>query len=422
MFSEVRAAESDGASSFSHSPQSQKLLHLGLEWFEDRAGGLEKYQHEICQAHARMGIDVTAWVQGKQCRSTTHTAYQLRTYADPDEQRSSKHRKLRAFAKERSAKNDFTLVSHHASASHVLLPYVRHTPHVVHFQGPWADEAAVEGAPWWKTHLQRRQEKAVYHSADRIITLSHAFADLVVQRYGVRADRVRVVPGAIDSRTADPGFSRREARERLGWPTDRPILLSVRRLVRRVGVDRLVAAVAKIASRHPDLLVLIGGTGPLQQELAAMIERRGLSAQVRLLGFVADGDLSTAYAAADYSIVPTQALEGFGLVTLESMAAGTPAIVTPVGSLPEVMRPLSDALVLPGPAVEEIAEGLDTILSGQVALPSDAQCRDYVRDHYDWSVIAPRVLEVYQQATAGHCVPKGQRQQRPGQAFRSFGE
>ena len=294
---------------------------------------------------------------------------------------------------------EFTLVSHHASVSSALVPRLSDVPHVVHFQGPWADEAAIEGAPRWKTFLQRRAERKAYHSADRIITLSDAFAKLIVERYGVSPDVVRVVPGAIDAAAADPGISRSEARQRLGWPLNRPILISIRRLVKRVGIDVLIEATRQLVAKHPDLLVLIGGTGPLHGELAAAIERYGLAQNVRLLGFIPDQQLSTAYAAADYSIVPTQALEGFGLVTLESMATGTPAIVTPVGSLPEVCGPLCESLVLPGKTAQAMAEAIDEILRGQTKLPNAAACRRYVRENYDWGVIAPKVLAVYEAAS-----------------------
>ncbi|MFN9942722.1 MAG: glycosyltransferase, partial [bacterium] len=95
-----------------------------------------------------------------------------------------------------------------------------------------------------------------------------------------------------------------------------------------MGVDVLVAAVDQLfrnsPGRYGDLLVLIGGTGPLREELEQQINERKLEDYVQLLGFVPDEKLSTAYRAANTSIVPTQALEGFGLVMLESMAAGTP--------------------------------------------------------------------------------------------------
>lgn len=373
----------------------ERFIHLGLGWIGDRGGGLERYQDGICRAHALMGHRVEAWVQSR-IPIEPDVGYSVKAYASPTQSRGEKLRKLRALANEFFTKPDFSFVSHHASVSSSLVGKLRGIPHIVHFQGPWADEAAVEGTPRWKTWLQQRAERKAYRSADRIITLSEAFARLVVDRYEVNPDRVRVVPGGIDSAKADPGLTRREARERLCWPTDRQIVLSVRRLVRRVGIDVLIEAAKEVVRYHSDLLLLIGGTGPLQREFESRIKELGLEEHVRLLGFIPDRDLPIVYAGADYSIVPTQSLEGFGLVTIESMAAGTPSIVTPVGSLPEILSPLSMGLVLGGHRQDDIAKGLIAILNGDTRTPSECCCRKYVRENYDWAVIGPKVLRVYQ--------------------------
>ncbi len=379
------------------SDRRERFVHLGLGWLGDRGGGLERYQHGICTTHASMGVDVTAWVQSR-TGITNNPNYEVVAFASQEDRRRDRLAKLRRLASEQFASDPCLLVSHHASVSAALAGILVNRPHVVHFQGPWADEAAVEGASWWKTSIQRRHERIAYHSADRIITLSTAFRDVVIDRYDVDPDRVEVVPGGIDAVAADPGVSRNAAREKLGWPTDRPILVSIRRLVRRVGVDVLLDAVARIVERHNDLLVMIGGTGPLRKELEHRIETSELSRNVRLLGYVSEEDLPLAYRAADYSIVPTQELEGFGLVVIESLAAGTPALVTPIGSLPEVVRDLNESLILPGKSSDQIADGVEAVLEGKIAMPTETECRKYVKQHFDWTVIGPKVLAVYREA------------------------
>jgi glycosyltransferase involved in cell wall biosynthesis len=191
---------------------------------------------------------------------------------------------------------------------------------------------------------------------------------------------------------------RAECRRVLGWPEGRPIVLCVRRLVRRVGVDTLIDAAAVVRERVPEALVLVAGRGPLRAELEARIAERGLANHVRLLGFVPDERLPMAYRAADLSVVPTAALEGFGLITVESLAAGTPCVVTPVGGLADVVAPIAPQLVTGSASAADIGATLAAALRGEVDLPDARACVRYARDGFDWPVIADRVRDVYELA------------------------
>jgi glycosyltransferase involved in cell wall biosynthesis len=168
-----------------------------------------------------------------------------------------------------------------------------------------------------------------------------------------------------------------------------------------MGLKRLIDAVDYLRrDRDPSILLLIAGKGPLQKELERHIHEKSLSNHVRLLGFVPDEDLPLQYRAANMSVVPTISLEGFGLITLESLASGTPVLVTPVGGMPEPIRPLSDNLVLSGTAAEDVAQGIGDALTGRRVLPTTDECISYVRRHFDWSVIAKRTSEVYADVVA----------------------
>jgi glycosyltransferase involved in cell wall biosynthesis len=121
---------------------------------------------------------------------------------------------------------------------------------------------------------------------------------------------------------------------------------------------------------------------------------------VRMLGFVPDDDLPIAYAAADMTIVPSVELEGFGLIVVESLASGTPAFVTPVGGLPDAVRGLSPDLILQGTDSASIAKALTDALRSRMTLPTADACRLFAQSHYDWSVIAPKIRMVYEEAIA----------------------
>jgi glycosyltransferase involved in cell wall biosynthesis len=177
-------------------------------------------------------------------------------------------------------------------------------------------------------------------------------------------------------------------------------VLCVRRLVRRVGVDTLVDAVSVLRARWPEALVLIAGTGPMRAVLEARIVDRGLANHVRLLGFVPDERLPSAYRAADLTVVPTAALEGFGLITVESLAAGTPCVVTPVGGLTDVDAPLAPQLVTSTARADDIGVTLAGALLGALPVPAPAECAAYARAGFDWPVVAERVQRVYEAARA----------------------
>src|SRR5205807_5699025 len=117
------------------------------------------------------------------------------------------------------------------------------------------------------------------------------------------------------------------------------VVAAVRRLVPRMGLDVLLDAWQALGS--PGVLA-IGGDGPLRPEL----EARG-DESVRFLGRLSDDDLVALYSAADVTVVPSLALEGFGLVVLESLACGTPVVVSDAGGLPEAVAGLDASLVVP---------------------------------------------------------------------------
>jgi glycosyltransferase involved in cell wall biosynthesis len=291
-------------------------------------------------------------------------------------------------------------------ASHFTLftaPLGRHLkerPLVMHFHGPWAAESAVAGEGRPATRVKLLIEQQVYRRARRFIVLSEAFREVLHRNYGVPYERVRIVPGGVDVGRFALDVTRAEARARLGWPVDRPVVLAVRRLQRRMGLETLLAAMKAVRARVPEVQLLIAGTGPLAAELEARVDALGLHQHVRLLGYLLDDDLPLAYRAADLTVVPTAALEGFGLITLESLAAGTPVLVTPVGGLPEAVRGLSERLVLAGSDVAALVDGLGDALAGDLPLPDPAACRAYAEAHFSWPIIARQTRAVYEEALA----------------------
>ncbi len=369
-------------------------LHVGIEY---GLGGEARIVSELMRSLPAAGVGFHGLVAAPD-NAATLTDGRIHSFAPEGSSMPARlagaRRAIRRAIREQKPE---IVASHFAIYTAPALDLLRIARNVSHFHGPWSAEALAEGQSRFAGGAKALIEGIVYRRADRVIVLSRAFEELLVRSFRVAKDRVRLVPGCVDAGRFAVPATPAESRKLLGLPGDRPILVSVRRLVRRMGLHTLVEAMPEIVAKVPDVLLCIAGRGPMLAELTAMVEQRGLQNHVRFLGFVADEMLPHLYRAADLSVVPTRALEGFGLVAAESIAAGTPALVTPIGGLPEVVSGLSPNLIFASPEALDLAEGTVQALLGRVAMPSDIACRAYVQANFTSALMAERTAAVYRE-------------------------
>jgi glycosyltransferase involved in cell wall biosynthesis len=289
------------------------------------------------------------------------------------------------------------VASHFAMYSAPGIDLLKDSLTISHFHGPWSEESSQEGEGNTAVAVKSYLEGSVYRRSDRVIVLSNAFGDLVTTRFGIDPGKVRLVPGSVDTKRFALDTPRNDSRAALDLPLDRPLLVTVRRLVNRMGLSSLIDAMTYVVAAVPDVLLCIAGQGPLKRSLQAQAERLGLMRNIRFLGFVRDVTLPHLFYAADINVVPTIALEGFGLVAAEAMATGTPSMVTPVGGLPEVVGGLSQKLIFSGTQATDIAEGLIGALTGSLSLPTRQECREYVEANFNSRLMALRTAQVYRE-------------------------
>lgn len=373
------------------------LFQIGSGWFPERKGGAENVFYNLFRQLPGDGFAVHGVVPGSSAVAA-QTAGRMQGFAAEGVPFPQRALAIRRGAQESLAHRRPDLIaSHFALYALPLFDRVARTPFIVHFHGPWARESLAEGARRLAARAKHMIETMVYRRAERVLVLSQAFAAIAARDYGVREQALRLVPGGVDCARFDIPESRAAARAALGWPADRPCIFTARRLVRRMGLDRLIEAMAILRRRRHDPVLMIAGSGPAQEELAQRAAARGVAEGVRFLGHVADAELPLAYRAADLTIMPSAQLEGFGLAAAESLAAGTPVLVTPVGGLPEVVAGLSEALVLPATDAEAIAEGLAAALAAPATLPDAEACRRHARAMFDWDVVTHRVAGIYRE-------------------------
>lgn len=378
-----------------------RSLLVGKDWLPNIAGGMNRYFHGETYALPTVGVSGEALVSALRDGQTAPLA--LHAMAAEGASLSERQRGARSYMRA-AMRQDFDVV--HAHFALYAYPWIRDMPSamplVYSFQGPFAAEVAAE-AKGLRTKVRilaaKHIEKAVYRRADRMITLSEAFRDIAHTDYDVSPEKLRVIPGGVDRRPYLCAPESAEARERLGWPQDKTILFTVRRLARRMGLEGLIEAMTEVSRACPNTLLFIGGKGRIADELAARIRALGLDEHVRLLGFVADDVLPLAYAAANITVVPTVALEGFGLVTVESLASGTPVMGTPVGGTREILSALGETLLFKAATPAAMADKLIAAIEGRIALPDRESCRAFSA-RYDWEAVVPRLRVVFEEAIA----------------------
>ncbi len=373
------------------------ILCIGMGWFPIRAGGLNRYLYGLSSELARQEtpIEVCGLEMPEQETHLDLPHLTLTNLADPQRPILQRLRQVGASLSKEHIRSKDAINLHFALYSLPLLKHLPHdTPVTFHFHGPWALESQQEGANAIVVWLKKQLELQVYRRCDRFIVLSRAFGDVLHQDYGIPWDLIHIIPGGVNTQEFQPVLSKVEAREMLGWPIDRKILFTPRRLVHRMGLDRLIEAMIEVRKEIPDVWLAIAGKGPLAGPLEQQIQDRELQDYVKLLGFVPDELLPVAYQAADITVVPSISWEGFGLILVESLASGTPAISTPIGGMPEILTPLDPHLVTDSSEVNAIADRLIQFLSGQFPLPTRETCRKYATDHFDWQHIAPQVKKI----------------------------
>jgi phosphatidylinositol alpha-1,6-mannosyltransferase len=148
------------------------------------------------------------------------------------------------------------------------------------------------------------------------------------------------------------------------------IIYTIARLDERKGHDIVIKALPSIIEKHPDVVYLIGGKGPMLNDLKELVRDMSLQPYVKFLGFISEDDLVAYHYAGDIFVMPNRILEdgdseGFGIVFIEANAAGNPVIGgNEGGSVDAVVDGVTGFLVDPK-SEKDIAEKICCLLNDE---------------------------------------------------------
>jgi teichuronic acid biosynthesis glycosyltransferase TuaC len=219
--------------------------------------------------------------------------------------------------------------------------------------------------------VPRRGIRWAAQRADGLVAVSSGLRGRLVE-LGIAAERVRVLRNGVDLALFHP-HDRGAARQSLGFT--RPTLLAVGNLVALKRHYLMIEALAEL----PGVELVIVGDGPERAPIEGLARQHRVADRVRLLGRVPQEQLPEIYSAADLLLL-VSSHEGWPNVLLESMACGTPVVVSQIGGVADIVGAPEAGRILPDVTPGRLAETVHNLLC---ALPPRAATRAYA-EQFDW--------------------------------------
>lgn len=235
--------------------------------------------------------------------------------------------------------------------------------------------------------------------ADHILVPSNFVKEDVSKRLHVSPNKITVTYEAAAGTIKEVSLGEDEKIKLLNkYGLTQPFIVYTGSVYPHKNVNVLVSALEKHnRSRELDLnLALICSRSVFWERLSKRIEERKLQHWVKLLGFVADEDVSKLYSLA-IALVHPSIMEGFGLTGLEAMSVGLPVISSNASCLPEVYG--DAALYFDPEDVDDLASCLDNLIKDQ-ELRSGLATKGYLQARkYSWRKMAKETLSVYKKVS-----------------------
>ena len=238
-------------------------------------------------------------------------------------------------------------------------------------------------------------ELRFYRRFRTVVAVSGEIRQVLVHA-GVREDRGRVIPNGIPlDPPLLPAAERERLRASLGVGPEGFLVLNAGRLTAQKDQATLLRAVGGLPATGRPVTCLVAGEGELRESLQSLIAAEGWGDRVRLLGF--RDDVPALLQAADAFALPSLD-EGMPMILLETAAAGTPIVATPVGDIPTLVRDGATGLVVARGDTAALAAAL-LRLRDEPGLGArlGAAARDEVRRVHSSETMAARYAEVYSQ-------------------------
>lgn len=242
--------------------------------------------------------------------------------------------------------------------------------------------------------------------AGKVVTTSEEIAD-IVRRYTKQV----LVATAVDCSAIDKALHMSRVAEIRKEFEGKKIIVTVRRLVEKNGIQYLIEALPFFLKRKIDFVYIIIGEGRLHDELWKRVQELGLQSQVKFLGALQNNFVFDYIKAADIVVFPSSA-EALSLAAIEVMHIGTPLVVSAIGGLRELVGSNAErgtavdlfgrtTSVYTAPGIHSLSDGTYQKFADQLAIAlsrseeivhKSVLAKEFADKHFDWPHVADGIL------------------------------
>jgi phosphatidylinositol alpha-1,6-mannosyltransferase len=245
----------------------------------------------------------------------------------------------------------------------------------------------------------------VYRDAAQLIANSRNTAQLLCETWPESAKRVYVMHPGVDTEKFKPAPYNPEDRRKLRWD-NRSVVLTVGRLMKRKGHERIIRALPQISRSVPNVLYAIVGDGDERQRLMQVVADLALNDRVVFHGELDSHDLVTAYQQCDVFAMPDHEVqgdfEGFGMVFLEAQASGKPVIAGDSGGAGEAINSPHSGLIVRSDRSDELSQTLIHLFLDRERRERMGRAgRDWVVRNFDWRLLVKEACRIFANASRG---------------------
>ena len=171
-------------------------------------------------------------------------------------------------------------------------------------------------------------ERAGMEAADKVIAVSNLTRNIIIEKYGIPADKVVTVHNAVR-------FAEKETEAPERGVTDK-VVTFLGRITYQKGPDYFVEAAAKVLKRVPNVRFVMAGSGDMMNHVIRRVARLGIADRFHFTGFLRGEDVHRMFQLSDVYVMPSVS-EPFGISPLEAMKSNVPVIISKQSGVAEVL-------------------------------------------------------------------------------------